>query len=341
MSNKEYKKLFLVSPKTFEKISHSKSAKKTKDNIVSSQKLSADINKTNALQKWMNERNKLAIQSIRRRRAQTATSNINRRMMDKYQIQRAMDKNMGIVKGETIPLPPPLPDMMTEIQQVAPKQKRRKRGRQAINQSMDQKQYPAVIKPLKFYTRDKKSSKDLKPLKLVHPSYYYTPEELATLDRHLSQYLKMSKDGTFELTEDFDNDDEAVNKDVDDDHPITMPVLPKPAWNEFDTSSFNPDQFSTPTPLEPIKDLAPWSPTTAFQNLRLTDLSPVKQSDLEGFTTVSSKKKKKKMNQTKEFDTPEPMDTVSPRNSGLGASKWFDYILGRRDLKLSEWQSFD
>lgn len=318
MSSKEYKKLYLVSPNTFEKLSKAKQTSPAATDTTKTKNFHDEY------QKWLNQRNKLAMQSIRKRRFHSTTSDIARKLQDKHQLQRAVDKEAAVIFGPKIPDPPKMFQQHQQQQQQATPLRKKK------SQTLKEKQ-----KPIQLYVRDKDPTQRALPLKEIDPMLYFTPEQVKAAEHELlygNEYL--TDDETDYSDNDFKSDDgEASFHELSNDSNILQPTLyNKNNLQHLVSPLFMPGPANYSTPLQPLSNTinaGKSTPSSALRKLKLASSSTTSP-------IFSTKKRKSKL-----FSTPEAMDDLSAREADLGADKWFNRVLGRRHLKPSNWESFD
>ena len=312
MSSKEYKKLYLVSPNTFEKLSK---AKQTSPAVAGS---SISKNFHDEYQKWINQRNKLAMQSIRKRRFHSSTSDVARKLQDKHQLQRAVDKDSAVIFGEKIPDAPKM--VIPQQQQQQPRALRKKN-------SQTPKEKPTLQKPINLYVRDKIASQQALPLKEIDPMLYFTPQQIKAAQDELlygNEYLTDDED------ENDIQDDDEFEASFHEPAITSEPVLDtEKDLQHLVSPLFMPEHYSTPllTSTDTLK-ARKLTPSSALRRLKLNSSAS---------TPVFSTKKSR----SRILPSPEPMDVLSARKDDLGSDKWMNRLLGRRHLRADNWESFD
>ena len=375
-SSKEYKKLYLVSPNTFEKLSKkallhpatnhtlshtspspsssssssssSSLTESTPSSLLASSSAAAKTKKfQEEYQKWLNKRNKLAIHSIRKRRVHDGVSPIVRKLLDKRESQKAADQEKAVFIGTEIPQPPV---------KAVPLRSKPSKGR--IGQRNVQAQQVAASqhqqRPIKLYVRDRVSSEHPLPLKYVPPHIYMTPGELAKREEAQKDALLYGEDY---LTDDESLKEEAAEEEEDDEEFYDMTddtsVLPpefgagaaaaaagKKSLQHLVSPLFMPEpgNYSTPLPV-PVSSSSLLS-LKKLKDRKATPYSALKNLKLTSPAATPLFTTKNKRSRIK-FDTPEPMDTIPVHSRDLGDDKWFNRLLGRRHIKALDWSSFD
>lgn len=301
-SNKEYKKLYLVSPSTFEKISKDKQSSKVSPShaLPSSKKTNPNSHSFQEdYLKWMKQRNKLALQSIIKRRLNSDTSNSTRKLHDKIQLQRAIDKDNAVLIQPTIPLPP--------------KTRKSKILKAILDESMGRAKY----KPVNLFVRNKIPGEKPMPLKRIKEEIKAAEDEILNESSYLTDDESNAEVGFYENS--FKDGDEKLE-------PKFQEMEANNNLQHLVSSLFLPDSKNYSTPLTQAQS----TPSSALRNLNLNS------SKLSPLPIYSSKKR------TKLFTSPEPMDVLSPRKDDLGSEKWFNRFLGRPSRPdFGNWESFD
>lgn len=303
MSNKEYKKFLLVSPHTFEKLPKNK--QKTRQENQEHQDQAKQPNFQNQYMKWLNFRNKLAVQAIKNRRRNSAKSDTLRKLQDLQQTRKTFDQDYGVVIQPKIPTAPAF----------HPKTKAGKREKK--------KNKPMILpKPIKLKVRDKAAGLEPLPLETVDPLIYVTDRK-AAMDSLLYDSDLLTDDEIPEESDDSFND---ITNDVDFLQHDIQP-LQQEDFSHLSSPLFKPDSAHASTP---VSYKSP-SKSNLLKKLKLSTTH--KKKSKTGTPIYSVQNRPSRKNSSISY-----MDTIPARDSDLGEAKWSRYLLGRRTLK---WDSFD